>query len=159
MTETDPIMDTTRTARTAGFTLIEIMAVVLIIGLLGGIVGVVIFGQVDTARITTAEAQIKQLESALEFYRLDNGRYPTTEQGLRALVEKPGTAPEPRRWRPEGYLQGGQVPLDPWGEPYQYQQPGVQNPQTFDLWSLGADSAPGGEGADADVGNWSEEGL
>lgn len=159
MTETDPIMDTTRTARTAGFTLIEIMAVVLIIGLLGGIVGVVIFGQVDTARITTAEAQIKQLESALEFYRLDNGRYPTTEQGLRALVEKPGTAPEPRRWRPEGYLQGGQVPLDPWGEPYQYQQPGVQNPQTFDLWSLGADSAPGGEGANADIGNWSEEAV
>jgi len=160
MTEIPPTMQTPRTARPrAGFTLIEIMAVVLIIGLLGGIVGVVIFGQVDTARTTTAQAQISQIENALEFYRLDNGRYPTTEQGLRALVERPSTAPEPNRWRPEGYLQGGKVPTDPWGEPYQYQQPGTQNPHTFDLWSLGADGAPGGTGADADIGNWSEEDL
>ena len=142
------------TASTGGFTLIEIMAVVLIIGLLGGIVGVVIFGQVDRARVTTAKAQIKQIESALEFYRLDNGRYPTTEQGLSALVQKPTTAPEPRRWRPEGYLQGGEVPVDPWGEPYQYVRPGTNNVYTFDLWSLGADSAPGGEDVDGDIGNW-----
>lgn len=149
-----------RRARDGGFTLIEIMAVVLIIGLLGGIVGVVIFGQVDQARVTTASTQIKQVESALEFYRLDNGRYPTTEQGLRALVEKPTSAPEPRNWRPEGYLQGGQVPVDPWGTQYQYQQPGVQNPLAFDLWSLGADGTPGGEGVDADVGNWAaDEGV
>jgi general secretion pathway protein G len=145
------------TRRSAGFTLIEIMAVVLIIGLLGGIVGVVIFGQVDQARVTTARTQIKQIESALEFYRLDNGRYPTTEQGLRALVEKPTSAPEPRRWRREGYLQGGAVPTDPWGEPFQYEQPGTRNPYTFDLWSLGADGAPGGEDVDAEIGNWSDE--
>jgi len=151
-------MQTSRPARSdAGFTLIEIMAVVLIIGLLGGIVGVVIFGQVDTARTTTAQAQISQIENALEFYRMDNGRYPTTEQGLRALVQRPTTAPEPHRWRPEGYLQGGKVPTDPWGQPYQYQQPGERNPHTFDVWSLGADGAPGGTGADADIGNWSEE--
>ena len=146
-----------QTRRQSAFTLIEIMAVVLIIGLLGGIVGVVIFGQVDRARVTTARTQIKQIESALEFYRLDNGRYPTTEQGLLALVEKPASAPEPRRWRPEGYLQGGVVPPDPWGEAYQYVQPGSENPYTFDLWSLGADSAPAGEGVDADVGNWADE--
>lgn len=145
--------------RNGAFTLIEIMAVVLIIGLLGGIVGVVIFGQVDSARVTTTRTQIKQVESALEFYRLDNGRYPTTEQGLRALVEKPTGAPEPRRWRREGYLQGGAVPSDPWGEPFQYVQPGSHNPYTFDLWSLGADSAPGGEDVDAEVGNWSDEEL
>lgn len=150
---------TPRRRRNAAFTLIEIMAVVLIIGLLGGIVGVVIFGQVDSARVTTARTQIKQIESALEFYRLDNGRYPTTEQGLRALVEKPTGAPEPRRWRREGYLQGGAVPTDPWGEPFEYVQPGSNNPYTFDLWSLGADSAPGGEDVDAEVGNWSEEEL
>jgi general secretion pathway protein G len=140
--------------RRAGFTLIEIMAVVLIIGLLSTIVGVAIFGQVDRARVTTTRTQIKQIESALEFYRLDNGRYPTTDQGLQALVERPTSAPEPRRWRPEGYLQGGVVPLDPWGEPYQYLQPGQNNPYTFDIWSLGADSALGGEGVDAEIGNW-----
>ena len=150
---------TPRRRRNAAFTLIEIMAVVLIIGMLGGIVGVAIFGQVDKARVTTARTQIKQVESALEFYRLDNGRYPTTDQGLRALVEKPASAPEPRRWRREGYLQGGAVPRDPWGEPFQYVQPGTNNPYTFDLWSLGADSAPGGEDVDAEIGNWVDEEL
>ncbi len=141
--------------RGAGFTLIEIMAVVLIIGLLGGIVGVAIFGQVDTARVNTARTQIKQLESALEFYRLDNARYPSTEQGLQALVQQPTIEPVPKRWRPEGYLQGGEVPLDPWDNPYQYLRPGQANPHTFDLWSFGADGQPGGADNDADVGNWS----
>ncbi len=143
--------------RSAGFTLIEIMAVVLIIGLLGGIVGVVIFRQVDQARVTAARAQMKQLEGALEFYRLDSGRYPSTEQGLEALVHEPSFDPAPRNYRPEGYLQGGHVPRDPWGEPYQYAQPGVQNPYTFDLWSLGADAAPGGDDIDADIGNWAAD--
>ncbi len=138
--------------RRHGFTLIEIMAVVLIIGLLGGIVGVVIFGQVDSARVTTARTQIKQIESALEFYRLDNGRYPTSEQGLRSLVERPSQAPEPRRWRREGYLK--ELPLDPWGQEYQYQQPGTNNVHTFDIWSLGADGTAGGGDVDADIGNW-----
>lgn len=133
------------------------MAVVIIIGLLGGIVGVVVVGQLDKARVTTARTQIKQLESALEFYRIDNGRYPTSEQGLQALVEKPTSAPEPRHWRREGYLKGGAVPLDPWGEAYQYTEPGSHNPYSFDLWSLGADSAPGGSDTSADIGNWVEK--
>lgn len=144
-------------ARTAGFTLIEIMAVVLIIGLLSTIVGTVVFSQVDKARVTSAAAQMKSIESALEFYRMDNGRYPTTDQGLEALVREPTIEPVPRDYRPEGYLQGGRVPDDPWGEPYQYLAPGQHNQYSFDLWSLGADSAPGGEGNDADIGNWAAD--
>ena len=142
--------------RRRGFTLIEIMAVVLIIGLLTTIVGAVVFSQVDSARVTTASTQIKQIEAALDFYRLDNGRYPTTDQGLQALVERPTIAPEPRNYRTDGYLSGGNVPFDPWGIDYQYESPGTHNTRGFDLWSLGGDSAPGGEDTDADIGNWSE---
>lgn len=142
--------------RRRGFTLIEIMAVVLIIGLLTTIVGAVVFSQVDKARVTTASTQIKQLEAALDFYRLDNGRYPTTDQGLEALVRRPTIAPEPRNYRPEGYLSGGSVPLDPWGVDYQYESPGTHNTRRFDLWSLGADGTPGGDDTDADIGNWTE---
>ena len=138
-----------------GFTLIEIMAVVLIMGLLAGIVGVAVFGQLDSARVGTTATQMKQIESALAFYQMENGRFPTTEQGLSALVRKPTIGPEPRNWRPGGYLQGGQVPLDAWGNPYQYQYPGTNNPQAFDLWSFGADGTPGGEDTDAEIGNWS----
>jgi len=143
--------------RRRGFTLIEIMAVVLIMGLLAGIVGTVVVNQIDQARTQTARAQIKQLESALTFYQMDNGRFPTSEQGLRSLVEKPSGAPEPRNYRPGGYLQGGVVPSDPWGIPYQYASPGQRNPHAFDLWTLGADGQPGGEGPDADVGNWASD--
>ena len=146
-----------RTRRTFAFTLIEIMAVVLIIGLLGGIVGAVVFGQVDKARVATAKTQIKQIESALEFYRLDNARYPSTEQGLRALVQKPSGEPQPKNYRPEGYLQGGAVPPDPWGEQYQYRSPGEHNTYSFDLWSFGADGKPGGSDNDSDLGNWASE--
>lgn len=146
-----------RHRRSRGFTLIEIMAVVLIIGLLGGIVGAVVFSQVDKARVNTAHAQVKQLESVLEFYRMDNARYPSSEQGLQALVRKPSGDPQPRNYRPEGYLQGGVVPKDPWGEDYQYRSPGEHNPYSFDLWSLGADGKPGGDGNDADVGNWASD--
>jgi general secretion pathway protein G len=140
--------------RDAGFTLIEIMAVVLIIGLLSTIVGVAIFGQVDKARVTTAKTQIKRLEGALETYRMDNARYPTTEQGLDALILEPSSDPAPRNFQPGGYIQGGALPADPWGEPYQYRAPGEHNPHSFDLWSLGADGADGGDGLDADIGNW-----
>lgn len=140
--------------RRQGFTLIEIMAVVLIMGFLAGIVGVAVFGQIDKARVTTAETQIKQLESALAFYQMDNGRFPNTDQGLDSLVRQPTTAPEPRNYRPGGYLQGGQVPVDPWGNPFQYESPGQLNQTGFDLWSLGADGAQGGSGVDADIGNW-----
>ena len=145
--------------RAAGFTLIEIMAVVLIIGLLGGIVGAAIFGQIDRARVTTARTQIKQIEAALDFYRMDNGRYPTTDQGLEALVRPPSVDPLPKNYRPEGYLSGGKVPLDPWSNEYNYLSPGQNNPYSFDLWSHGADGRPGGTGTDADIGNWDQEGT
>jgi general secretion pathway protein G len=85
---------------------------------------------------------------------MDNGRYPTTEQGLRALVSKPTGDPEPRSYPPGGYLKKSDALLDPWQEPFQYANPGSRNPHSFDLWSLGADAAPGGEGGDADIGNW-----
>ena len=140
--------------RRSGFTLIEIMAVVLIMGLLMTLVGVNIAGQIDKARVTTTRAQITQLESALEFYRLDNGRYPTTDQGLEALVRKPGGAPEPRNYPPGGYLKKSDALFDPWGARFQYESPGNRNPHSFDLWSLGSDGASGGEGVDADLGNW-----
>jgi general secretion pathway protein G len=142
--------------RRRGFTLIEIMAVVLIMGLLMAVVGVNIKGQIDKARLAAARAQITQLESALEFYRMDNGRYPTTEQGLRALVTKPSGDPEPRNYPPGGYLKKADALLDPWGEPFQYANPGTHNTHSFDLWSLGADAAAGGEDGDADIGNWDD---
>lgn len=145
--------------RRAAFTLIEIMAVVLIIGLLGGIVGAAIFGQIDRARVTTAQTQIKQIEAALDFYRMDNGKYPTTDQGLEALIRPPSIDPIPKNYRPEGYLSGGRVPLDPWRNEYEYLAPGQNNPYSFDLWSHGADGKPGGSGTDADIGNWNQEGA
>jgi len=143
--------------RQHGFTLIEIMAVVIIMGLLAGIVGVAIFGQLDTARVNTTRTQMKQLEAALSFYQMDNGRFPSTDQGLRALVEQPTVGQGARNYRPGGYLQGGQVPTDAWGNEYLYEFPGSNNPQGFDLWSLGADGQPGGSETDADIGNWLED--
>jgi len=145
--------------RHAGFTLIEIMAVVLIIGLLSTLVGVAIFNQVDKAKVTAAQTQIRQLENALETYRMDNSRYPSTEQGLEALVREPTGDPVPRNYQPGGYLRGGSVPLDPWSEPYQYRAPGDHNPHSFDLWSLGADNSPGGDGIDTDLGNWAPDSV
>ncbi len=138
-----------------GFTLIEIMAVVLIMGMLMTLVGVSVFQQVDKARVVTAKAKISQLENALEFYRMDNSRYPTTEQGLNALVEEPSGA---RSYPPGGYLKKRDALLDPWQEPFRYESPGQHNSRTFDLWSLGADSAAGGADLDTDIGNWSNDG-
>jgi general secretion pathway protein G len=140
-----------------GFTLIEIMAVVLIIGMLSALVGTAIVSNIGQARQKTTFTQIKQLEAALTFYQMDNGRFPTTEQGLRALVEKPSGSPEPRNYRPGGYLQGGAVPLDAWGAPFQYMSPGQHNPQGVDIWSYGGDGQPGGSDVDADIGNWAEQ--
>ena len=140
--------------RQAGFTLVEIMAVVLIIALLGTLVGAAVVGQIDKARTTTAKTQIKQLEAALEFYQMDNGRYPSTDQGLEALVQEPSIEPLAIDYRPEGYLRGGAVPSDPWKGDYHYQSPGTNNPHSFDLWTLGKDAQAGGEGTSADLGNW-----
>ena len=145
-----------RLRRASGFTLIEIMAVVIIMGLLAGVVGVAIFGQLDTARVNTTRTQMKQIEQALAFYQMDNGRFPSTEQGLRALVEQPTIGPEPRNYRPGGYLQGGRLPTDAWGGDYQYEYPGSNNTEGFDIWSFGADGQPGGTDVDADIGNWLE---
>jgi general secretion pathway protein G len=144
-----------RRPREAAFTLIEIMAVVLIMGFLAGIVGVAVVGQIDKARVTTTRTQIKQLEAALTFFQMENGFFPSTDQGLEALVERPSAGREPPSYREGGYLKGGVVPLDAWQNPYQYQSPGQVN-RDYDIWSLGADGAPGGTGVDADIGNWPE---
>ena len=138
--------------RQGGFTLIEIMVVVVIISVLIGLVAPNILGRVDEARVTAARADISTLEQALEMYKLDNQRFPSTDQGLLALVEKPSGSPEPKRWSPAGYLKKGKVPADPWGGDYQYISPGSTGP--YELYSLGADGSEGGEGYDADIGNW-----
>jgi general secretion pathway protein G len=150
-----------RQAQQRGFTLIEIMAVVLIMGMLMGLVGVAVFNQVDKARVQTTKAKIKNLESALEFYRMDNSRYPSSEQGLNSLVTKPSTEPEPRNYPPGGYLsRGGPAAMeDAWQNEFFYESPGQHNIHSFDMWSLGADGAPGGEDADADIQNWTQEEL
>ena len=145
------------TKRRQGFTLIEIMAVVLIMGLLMSLVGITVFAQVDKARVTTARAKIAQLESALEFYRLDNSRYPSTEQGLDSLINKPSIPPEPRSYPMGGYMRSAEGLSDPWGEPFNYESPGQHNPHSFDVWSLGADASPGGTESDSDIGNWRSE--
>ena len=134
-----------------GFTLIEIMVVVVIIGVLIGLVAPNILGRVDEARVTAAQADITTLEQALEMYKLDNLNFPSTDQGLKALVEKPTGSPEPRKWNPAGYLKKG-LPKDPWGNDYQYISPGANGP--FDLYSFGADGRDGGEGYDADIGSF-----
>lgn len=139
--------------KTRGFTLIEIMVVVVIIGILIGLIAPNILGRVDKARVTAAKTDIATLEQALEMYRLDNHNYPSTDQGLEALVVKPGGEPEAKNWNPEGYLKKGKLPLDPWGHAYQYLQPGQDN-RAFDLFSFGADGREGGEKYDADIGNW-----
>ena len=133
-----------------GFTLIEVMVVVVILGILAAIVVPRIMDRPDEARIVKAKQDIRALESALNLYRLDNYNYPTTDQGLEALVEKPNIPPEPAHWKNGGYID--RLPKDPWGEPYQYLNPGQKS--AIDLYSLGADSQNGGEGTNADVGNW-----
>ena len=132
-----------------GFTLLEIMVVVVILGILAALVVPKIISRPDEARVIAAKQDIACLMSALKLYRLDNGRYPTTEQGLQALVVKPTTSPIPPNWKPGGYVE--RLPKDPWGSPYQYLNPGVHG--EIDVFSYGADGAPGGEGNDADIGS------
>ncbi|HLT90732.1 MAG TPA: type II secretion system major pseudopilin GspG [Woeseiaceae bacterium] len=138
--------------RSRGFTLIEIMVVVIILGILAAIVAPNVIGRIDDAQITRVKGDIRGLENALKLYRLDNFSYPTTEQGLEALVRKPAD-PNVRNWKPGGYID--RLPTDPWGNPYLYLSPG--NHGEFDLYTLGRDGRPGGEGLDADIGNWDME--
>lgn len=138
-----------RHSREGGFTLIEIMVVVIIIGLLAAIVAPQVIGRVDDAQIEKARADIRNIESALNLYRLDNFAYPSSEQGIEALVNRPND-PNLRNWKAGGYLT--RVPADPWGNPYLYLNPG--NNGEIDVYTLGRDGRPGGEGIDADIGNW-----
>jgi general secretion pathway protein G len=138
--------------RESGFTLIEIMVVLVIIAILGALIAPQILGQVDTARIKATKLDIRSLGTALDMYQLDNFRYPTTDQGLEALVRKPDD-PSVRNWRPQGYLRSKTVPKDQWGNDYVYLQPGARG-GAYDLYTLGADGQPGGEETDADLGNW-----
>jgi general secretion pathway protein G len=145
-----------RTARNApqrGFTLIEIMVVVVIIGLLAAVIVPSVVNKVDEARVAKAKQDITSLETALTMFRLDNSRYPTTDLGLTALVTQP-TDPSIRNWKPGGYVK--RISKDPWGNDYVYVYPGTHGGE-YDLYSLGADNQPGGEGTDADVGNWNAE--
>lgn len=144
--------NTTRRLRLErGFTLIEIMVVVVIIGLLAAIIAPNFIGQIDTAQVNAAKQDIRQIETSMNLFRLDNFRYPTTDEGIEALVRNPGGNVE-ATWKQ--YLP--RVPLDPWNNPFQYENPG-QHGGEFDLYSFGRDGREGGEGIDADIGNWSPE--
>ena len=138
--------------RQAGFTLIELMVVIVILGLLAGLILPRFIGQSDTAKRQAAKTQMALLESALKMYKLDNGSYPTTEQGLKALVEPPASGNLPKNWRKGGYLEKGKVPKDPWKNEFIYVCPGSHG--DFDITSLGADGEPGGEDFDKDINSW-----
>jgi general secretion pathway protein G len=133
-----------------GFTLLEVMVVVVILGILAALVVPKIISRPDEARAIAARQDIASLMQALKLYRLDNQRYPSTEQGLQALVARPASAPLAPNWKTGGYVE--RLPKDPWGNPYQYLNPGVRG--ELDVFSLAADGAPGGEGNDADIGSW-----
>ncbi len=135
-----------------GFTLIEIMVVIVIIGVLAALIVPKVMSRPDEARATAARTDIASIVQALNLYKLDNHRYPTTEQGLLALVTKPTIAPVPENWKGNGYLE--RVPKDAWGHPYQYLQPGLHG--DVDVMSYGADGEKGGEGSDADIGSWDQ---
>ena len=137
-----------RTAIVRGFTLIELMVVLVIIGVLAALIVPNVLDRADDARVTAARTDVANLMQALKLYKLDNQRYPTAEQGLEALVRKPTAGPAPANWRP--YLD--KLPADPWGRPYQYLNPGVKG--EIDVFSFGAGGQAGGEGRDADIGSW-----
>ncbi|MCQ4312235.1 type II secretion system major pseudopilin GspG [Pseudomonas stutzeri] len=134
----------------SGFTLIEIMVVVVILGILAALVVPQVMNRPDQAKVTVAKGDIKAIGAALDMYKLDNYSYPSTQQGLDALVEKPGGNPQPKNWNRDGYLK--RVPKDPWGNDYQYLSPGTQG--QFDLYSYGADGKQGGSDLNADIGSW-----
>ena len=137
-------------ARIRAFTLIEVMVVIAILAVLAALIVPKVMSRPDEARVVAARQDIASLLQALKLYRLDNLRYPTTEQGLSALVTRPSVAPVPPNWKPGGYLE--RLPRDPWGHPYQYLSPGLRG--EVDVFSFGADGVAGGEGFDADIGSW-----
>ncbi len=143
-----PALSTARRTLQRGFTLIELMVVLVIIGVLAALIVPNVLDRADDARVTAARTDITNLTQALKLYRLDNQRYPTAEQGLKALIAKPTTGPIPGNWKP--YLE--KLPNDPWGRPYQYLSPGIKG--EIDVMSFGADGQSGGEGKDADIGSW-----
>lgn len=135
---------------TRGFTLIEIMVVMVILGLLVAVVAPNIMGRSDQAKVTVAETQLTNITKALDLYRLDNSHYPSTQQGLEALVSRPSGTPEPKNWNPDGYMKS--IPEDPWGNDFQYVSPGMEGP--YDLYSYGSDGQEGGDGDAADISAW-----
>lgn len=141
---------TTLPAKKHGFTLIEVMVVIVIIAVLAALIVPKVMSRPDEARVTAARQDLGAILQALKLYKLDNMRYPTTEQGLQALVKKPSISPVPDNWKGNGYLE--KLPKDPWGSPYQYLQPGLHG--EVDVISLGANREAGGEGPDADIGSW-----
>jgi general secretion pathway protein G len=148
-------MASTITRDHRGFTLIELMVVIVILGILAIYIGPKIMGRPEEAKQVKAKVDIAALETALKLYKLDNGMYPSTEQGLQALVESPQSGTLPKKWREGGYLEKGKVPKDPWGNEFVYLSPGMQG--DFDIISYGADGAPGGEGNNKDINNWEIE--
>nr|WP_100689947.1 type II secretion system major pseudopilin GspG [Marinobacter aromaticivorans] len=133
-----------------GFTLIEIMVVMVILGLLVAVVAPNIMGRSDQAKVTVAETQLTNISKALDIYRLDNSHYPSTQQGLEALKSRPSGSPEPKNWNPDGYMKS--IPKDPWGNDFQYVSPGVEGP--YDLYSYGSDGQEGGSDDAADISIW-----
>jgi len=135
-----------------GFTLIELMVVIAILGILAALIVPKFVGFTDDARVSAAKQDIASIMQALKVYRIDNGTYPTTEQGLRALIAKPTTEPIPSNWRQGGYLERNSMPMDPWKREYKYLNPGLRG--EIDVFSFGRDGQSGGEGYDADIGSW-----
>jgi general secretion pathway protein G len=145
------VRDARRMVRSeAGMTLIEVVVVIVVLGVLAGVVGTQVFGRVGESRTQAARTQIEQFAVQLDLYRIDNGMYPTTEQGLQALRERPTSPPEPRGWK--GPYARREIPNDPWGNAYQYRSPGQHG--DYDLFSFGADGREGGEGENADIVSW-----
>jgi general secretion pathway protein G len=136
-----------------GFTLLEILIVITILGIIASLVAVKIMDRPGEARSLKADLDIQTLENALKLFKLDNAFYPSTDQGLRALVQEPDVGRIPQNWREGGYVEKGVVPKDPWGNEYMYMSPGIRN-KDFDLWSYGADGEEGGEGENRDITNW-----
>jgi len=135
-----------------GFSFLELMVVVVILGILATYIAPRFMGRTDDAKMVKAKVDILAIETALKLYKLDNGNYPTTDQGLAALVEKPSTEPVPLNWKEKGYLEKSKVSKDPWGKDYLYLSPGLHD--DYDIISYGADGVPGGEGKNKDVNSW-----